>query len=145
MRIAYKEKHVDLLARLIRAEAEGEGQQGMLDVGNVGVNRVMCNCLDFKGITNIEQMVYQKQGGNYSFEAVTKGYFYQRARESDKELARKSLNYWRGHPATYSLWFFNPKGNCPPVWWNQRLAGQYKEHCFYQPAKTECPGVYNGK
>ena len=47
MRIAYTESNVDLLARLMRAEAEGEGQQG----------------------------------GNYSFEAVTKGYFYQRTRE----------------------------------------------------------------
>lgn len=145
MRIAYTETDVNLLARLMRAEAEGEGQQGMLDVGNVGVNRVMCNCLDFKGITNIEQMVYQQQGGSYSFEAVTKGYFYQRAREIDKELARKCLEYWRGHPATNSLWFFNPVGNCPPVWWNQTLAGQYKEHCFYQPTQADCPKVYAGK
>ncbi|WIY63446.1 cell wall hydrolase [Bacillus arachidis] len=145
MRIAYTESDVDLLARLMRAEAEGEGQQGMLDVGNVGVNRVMCDCLDFKGITNIQQMVYQQQGGNYSFEAVTKGYFYQRARETDKELARKCLEYWRGHPATNSLWFFNPVGNCPPVWWDQTLAGQYKEHCFYKPKSIDCPKVYSGK
>ncbi len=41
---------VDLLARLIRAEAEGEGEQGMLMVGNVGVNRIRSNCLDFQGI-----------------------------------------------------------------------------------------------
>lgn len=32
---------LDLMARLLRAEAEGEGQQGMLLVGNVGINRVM--------------------------------------------------------------------------------------------------------
>ena len=38
--IAYNEADVKLLARLMRAEAEGEGQQGMLMVGNVGVNRV---------------------------------------------------------------------------------------------------------
>lgn len=144
MRISYTESDVDLLARLIRAEAEGDGQQGMMSVGNVGVNRVMGNCLDFMGIRNIEQMVYQKQGNNYSFEAVTKGYFYQRAREIDKDLARKTLDYWRGHPATYSLWFFNPSGNCPPVWWNQTLAGQFKNHCFYQPSANECPGVFRG-
>ena len=46
--IAYNEEDVKLLARLMRAEAEGEGQQGMLMVGNVGVNRVRGNCLDFK-------------------------------------------------------------------------------------------------
>lgn len=39
---------VRTLARLMRAEAEGEGEQGMLMVGNVGVNRILGNCLDFR-------------------------------------------------------------------------------------------------
>lgn len=39
---------VDLMARLLRAEAEGEGKQGMLLVGNVGINRLRANCSDFK-------------------------------------------------------------------------------------------------
>ena len=56
--IAYNEEDVKLLARLMRAEAEGEGQQGMLMVGNVGVNRVRGNCLDFRKIRNLRQMVY---------------------------------------------------------------------------------------
>lgn len=38
--IAFNAKELDLLARLMRAEAEGEGQLGMLLVGNVAVNRV---------------------------------------------------------------------------------------------------------
>jgi N-acetylmuramoyl-L-alanine amidase len=53
---------VELLARLMRAEAEGEGDLGMLMVGNVGVNRVRANCLDFKGIRNLQQMVFQRPG-----------------------------------------------------------------------------------
>ena len=68
--IAYNEEDVKLLARLMRAEAEGEGQQGMLMVGNVGVNRVRGNCLDFRKIRNLRQMVYQNPGG---FEATQKG------------------------------------------------------------------------
>lgn len=39
------DKDVDLLARLMRAEAEGEGKHGMLMVGNVGVNRLRFDCL----------------------------------------------------------------------------------------------------
>ncbi len=70
--IAYNEADVKLLARLMRAEAEGEGQQGMLMVGNVGVNRVRGNCLDFKSIRNLRQMVYQNPGG---FEATQKRIF----------------------------------------------------------------------
>ena len=75
------------MARLLRAEAEGEGQQGMLLVGNVGINRIRANCSDFKGLRTIPQMVYQP----HAFEATTKGYFYQRARESERRLARRRL------------------------------------------------------
>lgn len=40
-------KQLDLLARLMRAEAEGDSQLGMLMGGKVGVNRVLATCLDF--------------------------------------------------------------------------------------------------
>lgn len=61
--ISYTEKEVDLLARLMRAEAVGEGNLGMLMVGNVIVNRALANCLDFKKINSISQVVYQNPGG----------------------------------------------------------------------------------
>lgn len=53
--VKYNDMEVKLLARLMRAEAESEGVQGMLMVGNVGVNRVRASCLDFKEITSISQ------------------------------------------------------------------------------------------
>ena len=46
----YNNEEVKLLARLMRAEAEGEGKLGMLMVGNVIVNRALANCLTFKNI-----------------------------------------------------------------------------------------------
>lgn len=61
--ISYTEKEIDLLARLMRAEAVGEGNLGMLMVGNVIVNRALANCLDFKKINSISQVVYQNPGG----------------------------------------------------------------------------------
>lgn len=61
--VSYTSKERDLLARLMRAEAVGEGDLGMLMVGNVGVNRTIANCLTFKNIRTIEQMIYQKPGG----------------------------------------------------------------------------------
>ena len=57
--ISYTDKDVDLLARLMRAEAVGEGNLGMLMVGNVIVNRALANCLDFKNINSISQVAYQ--------------------------------------------------------------------------------------
>ena len=93
---------VDLLARLIRAEAEAEGELGMLMVGNVGVNRILSNCLDFKNIRSMRDMVFQSPGG---YEAVQKSYFYQRARDREKRLARRTINGERTHPASNALWF----------------------------------------
>ncbi len=37
-RVKYRNSDIELLARMMRAEAEGEGNQGMLYVGNVIVN-----------------------------------------------------------------------------------------------------------
>jgi N-acetylmuramoyl-L-alanine amidase len=133
-------EHLRLLARLMRAEAEGEGQLGMLLVGNVGVNRVAGDCLDFKKIRNIWDMVFQSPGG---FEAVRKPYFYQPARAIDLRLARRVVRGERFHPATYALWFFEPPGNCPSRWFNQPLTGRYKAHCFYSPLPKDCQKLFS--
>ena len=66
-RVKYVDSDVALMARMMRAEAEGEGRLGMLMVGNVIVNRLKANCLDFKDLRSISHVVFQIQGGNYSF------------------------------------------------------------------------------
>lgn len=133
--IKYTDEETKLLARLMRAEAEGEGKLGMLLVGNVGVNRVRARCLDFKEINSLKKMVFQSPGG---FEATQKGYFYQAAREIDIKLAKRVINGERFSPATTALWFYNPFGeSCRAQWWGQWNSGKYKNHCFYQPLESE--------
>lgn len=133
--INHNERDVDLLARLMRAEAEGDGQLGMLMVGNTGVNRVLADCLDFKDIRSVSDMVFQSPGG---FEATQHSYFYQPAREIDRRLARRALNGERHVPATTSLWFFNPFApDCPAQFFGQWNTGRYKTHCFYAPLESE--------
>lgn len=130
---------VRLLAQLLRAEAEGEGDLGMLMVGNVGVNRVLVDCLDFTDVRNVRDMVFQSPGG---FESTQKSYFYQRPRESEIRLARRVINGERTWPATYALWFFRPEGGCPGAWYNQPNSGRFKAHCFFAPSGDDCPDVY---
>ncbi|WP_342026153.1 cell wall hydrolase [Cytobacillus pseudoceanisediminis] len=134
-----REQDIDLLARLLRAEAEGEGQQGMLMVGNVGINRVRGNCSDFIGIRTIPEMIYQP----HAFEAVQEGYFYQRPREVERRLARRAVRGERIWPAKFALWYFRPPGDCPATWYNQPLVGRFKLHCFYEPTAEECENIYN--
>ncbi|WP_226671967.1 cell wall hydrolase [Rossellomorea aquimaris] len=144
-RVKYTDADVALMARMMRAEAEGEGKQGMLYVGNVIVNRAKAECLDFKKVRSIRQVIFQVQGGNYSFEAVQKGnLFYNRARSVEKKLAKKNLDYWAQHPAKYALWYFNPYAPCPPTWYDQPFSGQFKNHCYYEPAAGTCASVYTG-
>ncbi|WP_182200849.1 cell wall hydrolase [Paraliobacillus salinarum] len=136
--VRHTSEDIDLLARLMRAEAEGDGRLGMLMVGNTGINRVRSDCLDFKDIRSIRDMVFQSPGG---FEATQKGYFYQAARDVDRDLARRTIKGERFHPATRSLWFFRPEGSCPAQWYGQWNSGRYKSHCFYAPLASECPNV----
>jgi N-acetylmuramoyl-L-alanine amidase len=130
---------IDLLARLLRAEAEAEGDQGMLMVGNVGINRIRANCSDFKGLRTIEQMIYQP----HAFEATKKGYFYQKPRESERRLARRAVAGERIWPSKFSLWYFRPEGDCPQTWYDQPFVARFKRHCFYQPTGEECENIYN--
>ncbi|MDY7990293.1 cell wall hydrolase [Paenibacillus polymyxa] len=114
-----RQQDIDMLARLLRAEAEAEGEMGMLLVGAVGINRIRANCSDFKGIRTIPQMINQP----HAFEALQHGMYYQRARDRERRLAQRVVNGERNWPAKYSLWYFRPgsyenPGPCPPTWFN---------------------------
>jgi len=136
--INYNSSELDLMARLMRAEALGEGDLGMLMVGNVIVNRAIANCLTFKNIDTIQKVVYQTPGG---FSGINSNLFNHAATTLEKELATRNLNGQYYFPATNALWFYAPTtgANCVSLWYDQQLSGKYKNHCFYKPY----PGVCN--
>lgn len=135
--VAYTSKELDLLARLMRAEAVGEGEYGMLMVGNVGVNRVLANCLTFKNIRTVTQMIYQSPGG---FAGINSSQFNSSSTIKERELAERVLKGEYYYPATNALWFYAPRGssNCVALWYDQRLSGRFKNHCFYLPDPGVC-------
>ena len=141
MIVKYTEKELELLARLMRAEAVGEGNLGMLMVGNVGVNRVIADCLTFKDITTISQMVYQNPGG---FSGTSSSLFYGNPTVLEKSLAQRVVRGEYYYPATNALWFYAPSNNeaCKSTWWDQNLAGKYKNHCFYKPKSGICKEIH---
>ncbi|MEG2621143.1 MAG: cell wall hydrolase [Bacilli bacterium] len=141
MIIKYNDKEVDLLARLMRAEALGEGNLGMLMVGNVGINRIIANCLDFKNIRSITDMVYQSPGG---FSGTNSSLFYGSSTTLEKNLAQRVIRGEYYHPATNALWFYSPGVNamCRTTWFNQDNSGKYKNHCFYKPDIGICTQLY---
>lgn len=137
----YTTKERDLLARLMRAEAVGEGDLGMLMVGNVSVNRALANCLTFKDIRTISQVVFQDPGG---FSGKDSPLFFSSPTTAERNLADRVLRGEYYYPATNSLWFYAPKSGatCLSTWWDQALSGRYKSHCFYKPSPSVCKQIH---
>ena len=135
--VKYTDKEMELLARLMRAEALGEGNLGMLMVGNVGINRVIADCLTFKNIDTIYKMIYQSPGG---FSGTNSSLFYGNPTEKEKLLAKRVLRGEYYYPATNSLWFYasSTGTSCASTWWDQQYAGRFKNHCFYKPDPGVC-------
>ena len=130
----------DLLARLMRAEAVGEGDLGMLMVGNVVINRALANCLTFKNVDTISKVIYQNPGG---FSGVDSPLFFSNPTTVERNLANRVIKGEYYHPATHALWFYAPANGkaCKTTWWDQYNSGRYKNHCFYVPSVGECPEI----
>lgn len=139
--IKYTDKERDLLARLMRAEAIGEGELGMLMVGNVGVNRIISNCLTFGNVRTISDMIYQNPGG---FSGKDSPLFFSNPTSAQRNLANRVIKGEYFHPATNALWFYAPgtTNSCNATWWDQTLSGKYKNHCFYKPASGLCKELH---
>ena len=138
--IKHTEKERDLLARLMRAEAVGEGDLGMLMVGNVVVNRSLANCLTFKNIRSVSEAIYQEN----QFSGTDSPLFFSNPTTLEKNLADRVLRGEYYYPATNALWFYAPTAGpgCKSTWWGQSYAGRYKSHCFYNPVQGLCVELY---
>lgn len=139
--IKYNSKERELLARIMRAEALGEGNLGMLMVGNVIINRIIGDCLTFTNIRSINDAVYQNPGG---FSGINSSLFVGSPTTKELELADRILRGEYYYPATNALWFYAPKTgtNCVALWYDQRNSGRYKNHCFYIPYQGVCRQIY---
>ncbi|MCM1053313.1 MAG: cell wall hydrolase [Ruminococcus sp.] len=141
MIVNYTSKELDLLARIMRAEAQTEGDLGMLMVGNVVVNRVLGDCYTFKEIDSVTDAIYQAN----QFSGVSSPLFQASSTTTEKNLAKRILMGEYYYPATHSLWFYAPGGtsaSCLNTWYSQPLAGRYKNHCFYRPQSGTCTQIY---
>lgn len=140
MIVKYNTNEKKLLARIMRAEAVGEGNLGMLMVGNVVVNRVLADCLTFKNVNSITDVIYQSN----QFSGIDSPLFFSNPTTSEINLAERVLRGEYYYPATNALWFYAPVLNqsCQAIWYNQSLEGRYKSHCFYKPDSGVCKQLH---
>ena len=132
----YSNYELDELARIMRSEALSDGELAMLMVGNVVANRVLANCLTFKNVNNIHDVINQPN----QFVGKDNSLYYAKATTREKELASRVLKGEFYYPATNALWFYAPAKNtdCKNNWFNNDYAGRYKTHCFYNPNLEIC-------
>lgn len=128
---------LELLARLIKCEAGGEGLEGMAAVASVVMNRVRI----LEGEYGRYNTVYDVLTAPRQFECVTGGNQIQNIYNMIPEQIHYQIANWaisggRLNSMEQSLWFFNPFSSyCPPNfpsgvgYFNARLG----DHCFYNP------------
>lgn len=111
---------LDLLARLISAEARGEPYIGQVAVGAVVLNRV-----DHPSFPNtISEVIYQP----YAFTCINDGQFNEPVAESAYRAAREALN---GYDPSYgAIYYFNPVTATSDWIWSRPLIVTIGNHRF---------------
>jgi N-acetylmuramoyl-L-alanine amidase len=94
---AYSDEDVELLAKVISAEARGESYEGQVAVGAVILNRVAHPSFP----DSISGVVYQ----NGAFSCVNDSNWYEAVAESSKRAAIDALNGW--DPSGGAIYYFN--------------------------------------
>ncbi|MDE5671494.1 MAG: spore cortex-lytic enzyme [Eubacterium sp.] len=95
---AYSDADVQLLGKVISAEARGEIYEGQVAVGAVILNRVAHSSFP----DSISGVVYQ----NGAFSCVNDSNWYQPISETSKKAAIDALNGW--DPSGGAIYYFNP-------------------------------------
>lgn len=112
---------VNLLARVVAAEAQGEPYEGQVAVAAVLLNRI--NSPSFPN--SLAGVVYQP----LAFESVMNGLIW---RVSDLSTAQRAaaaaLNGW--DPTYGSLYFWNPSKPVSPWIWTRRIVRFIGDHVF---------------
>ncbi|MEW5953245.1 MAG: LysM peptidoglycan-binding domain-containing protein [Bacillota bacterium] len=90
----------ELLARLVKAEADSESHLAKVAVAAVVLNRVQSD----KFPNTIAGVIYQRDGGRYQFEPVLNGWINKPANEASRKAVREAVN--GRDPTNGALYFF---------------------------------------
>jgi len=112
--------NLDLLARLISAEARGEPYEGQVAVGAVVLNRVQHPSFP----SSIAAVIYQPG----AFSCLDDGQFDEPVAESAYRAARDAMNGW--DPSYGAIYYFNPATATSKWIWSRPLIVSIGKHRF---------------
>lgn len=110
----------EMLARIIRAEAEAEPFTGQVAVGAVILNRI--ESPDFPN--TLAGVIFQP----HAFESVTNGTANLAPTESARKAAESAIQGW--DPSGGALFFFNPAKTSNKFIWSRQIINHIGKHVF---------------
>ncbi|MEA4825529.1 cell wall hydrolase [Clostridium sp. JNZ J1-5] len=108
--IPYSSSDLDLLARLVRAEAEDQPYSAKVSVAAVVINRVQSN--EFPN--TLKDVIYQRISGYYQFSPVLNGAINKPASEEDRKAALEAL--YGKDPTNGALFYFDTSATNKWLW-----------------------------
>ena len=132
---------LELLARIVKCEAGGEGLNGMRAVASVVMNRVNITYGEYGRLHTVREVVFQPRQFVCAMETVGGQYNAQNLYNMSLEQVHWDVAEWAmaGNRLTnlgFALWFYNPfsvtcRDNFPS------RVGEFVirigDHCFYDP------------
>ena len=123
-------KEIEILERIVEAEATGEDIKGKILVANVIINRVN----DSSFPDTVEEVVFQKTGGTYQFSPISdKRYYSVKISDETKEAVRRVLH---GEDYSQGALYFSARKRASAAnmkWFDSKLKRlfQYGGHEFF--------------
>lgn len=115
---SYSASDVDLLARLITAEADGQSYIAKVGVGAVVLNRVA----DSRFPDSISSVIYERSGGYYQFTPVENGWINKPASAEARKAAIDALNGY--DPTNGAVYYFDDSTTNKWIW-SKPIAARY--------------------
>jgi len=107
---SYTQSDLDLLARLITAEADGEPYSAMVGVGAVVVSRVESGQFP----NTLSSVIYEKSDSYYQFTPVENGFINKPATDAAKKAAFEALH--GSDPSAGALFYFDDSATNKWLW-----------------------------
>lgn len=129
---------IELLARIIKCEAGGEGDTGMRAVATVIMNRVRANQGEYGRYNTPRDVIYAAR----QFECAThptQNIYNMSPEQTHYDIAEWAIAGGKLGTVAEALWFFNPfSSNCPPTFPSGvgMLTTRIGDHCFYSPTSA---------
>ena len=132
---------LEILARIIKCEAGGEGENGMKAVASVVMNRVNVTYGEYSRYKTVRAVVFQPRQFVCAMETVGGEYNAQNIYNMSLDQIHWDIAEWAmaGHRLTNlgtALWFFNPYSPECRTYFPTKVgvfAIRIGDHCFYNP------------